>query len=86
MLLKFKVRFASHCPDVLEALRPRIMVMQVLNELIFQRFQTFGQLNFSHWRVFQSLQHLLEDGVDPCLLVPLFLFDNMLQLLPQLHF
>jgi len=60
--------------------------MEVLNELIFQRLQTFGQLNFSNWEVFQSLHRLLEDGVDSTLLVPLFLFNYMLQLLTQLHF
>ena len=71
---------------MLEALRARIMIMQVLNELIFQWFQTFGKLNFSHREVFQSLHSLLEYCVDSSLLVPLFLFDDMLQLLPQLHF
>jgi hypothetical protein len=62
------------------------MIMEVLNELIFQRLQTFGQLNFSNWEVFQSLHRLLQDGVDSSLLVSLFLFYDMLQLLPQLHF
>ena len=60
--------------------------MQVLNELIFQRFQTFCQLNFSHREVFQYLQRLLEDSVDSRLLVPLLLFDDMFQLPTQLHF